>query len=44
MDQIAIRAEQGILNEFTGQSRNRRFRYQRYIDLFSEPAPTEAAS
>lgn len=26
----------GILAEFTGQARNRRFRYQRYIDLFGE--------
>jgi Fic family protein len=25
----------GILSEFTGQARNRRFRYRKYIDLFS---------
>lgn len=43
MDPIALMAEQGILNDITGQSRNRRFRYQRYIDLFSEPEPTEDA-
>jgi Fic family protein len=29
----------GILREITGQSRNRLFRYQPYIDLFSEPTP-----
>ena len=28
-----------ILQEFTGQARNRAFRYQRYIDLFSENPP-----
>ena len=26
----------GILREFTGQSRNRRFEYQQYIELFQE--------
>ena len=26
----------GILQEFTGRSRNRRFAYQSYIDLFQE--------
>ena len=31
--------EQGILREFTGQSRNRRFRYEDYIALFADPAP-----
>lgn len=41
---IAKMAEQGILSEITGQSRNRRFRYQRYIDLFSEPPATEDAT
>lgn len=40
---VARMAEQGILNEITGQSRNRRFRYQRYIDLFGETPPTEDA-
>ena len=33
--------ENGILREVTGQARNRLFRYQSYIDLFSEPTPTE---
>ncbi|MGH9318986.1 MAG: Fic family protein [Vicinamibacteria bacterium] len=28
--------ENGILTEFTGQTRNRRFRYGAYIDLFAE--------
>lgn len=34
---VARLAELGILNEFTGQRRNRRFRYAPYIDLFAEP-------
>jgi Fic family protein len=29
--------EQGIVNEITGQKRNRRFRYESYIRLFEEP-------
>ena len=29
----------GILAEFTGQSRNRRFRYDAYVDFFLDPAP-----
>ena len=29
--------EHGILREFTGQSRNRRFRYEAYIALFADP-------
>ncbi len=33
---VARMTEQGILREITGQSRNRLFRYQPYIDLFSE--------
>ncbi len=32
----------GILREFTGQSRNRRFRYEDYIALFTDPAPEAA--
>ena len=28
--------EHGVLEEITGQSRNRLFRYQKYIDLFNE--------
>ncbi len=31
--------EQGVLNEVTGQKRNRRFRYDSYIRLFDEPSP-----
>lgn len=31
--------QHGILREFTGQSRNRRFRYQDYILLFADAAP-----
>jgi Fic family protein len=34
---VARLTENGILREVTGQSRNRLFRYQAYIDLFSEP-------
>jgi hypothetical protein len=33
--------EHGILREVTGYKRNRLFRYQPYIDLFSEPANAE---
>ena len=29
----------GILHEFTGQARHRRFRYQDYIDLFHDTGP-----
>jgi Fic family protein len=32
--------EQGIVSEITGRKRNRRFRYESYIRLFEEPAPT----
>lgn len=35
--------EQGILNEITGQKRNRRFRYEDYIRLFEEPKTTIVA-
>ena len=31
--------EHGILHEFTGQRRNRRFRYEDYIALFADPVP-----
>ena len=31
--------ESGILSEFTGQARNRAFRYRSYINLFHEPEP-----
>lgn len=40
---VAKMAEESILNEFTGQARNRRFRYLRYIDLFSDSGSTEGA-
>ncbi|MBI4280033.1 MAG: Fic family protein [Armatimonadetes bacterium] len=33
---VARFVEYGILTEFTGQARNRRFRYSPYIDLFAE--------
>jgi len=35
---VAKMTEHGILRELTGYKRNRLFRYQPYIDLFSEPA------
>ncbi|MEX2316613.1 MAG: Fic family protein [Pirellulales bacterium] len=35
-DLVARLEEEGILSEITGQTRNRRFRYQSYIDLFSD--------
>jgi Fic family protein len=38
---VARMTDHGILKEITGQVRNRLFRYQPYIDLFSEPSPTE---
>jgi len=31
--------DSGILNEITGQARNRRFMYRRYINLFNEAGP-----
>jgi len=34
---VSKMAEHGILHEFTGQSRNRRFRYEEYIRLFTDP-------
>jgi Fic family protein len=34
---VARFEDQQILTEFTGQARNRRFRYQSYIDLFQDP-------
>lgn len=33
---VARMADCGILHEFTGRTRNRRFRYQNYIDLFHD--------
>ena len=35
-DLVARLEGEGILVEITGQIRNRRFRYQSYIDLFSD--------
>jgi DNA-binding MarR family transcriptional regulator len=35
-DLVARLEAEGILREITGQTRNRRFRYQSYIDLFSD--------
>ncbi len=34
----------GILNEVTGQARNRRFRYDAYVHLFDEPAAEAAGA
>ena len=34
---VARLVDQGILEEFTGHTRNRRFRYAPYIALFHEP-------
>lgn len=41
---VARMTEHGILREVTGYKRNRLFRYQPYIDLFSEPAETQSGS
>jgi Fic family protein len=38
---VARMTEHGILKEITGQTRNRLFRYQPYINLFSEPSPAD---
>ena len=38
---VAKMTQHGIFREVTGYKRNRLFRYQPYIDLFSEPTPTE---
>jgi Fic family protein len=39
-NQLVSRFEKlGILNEFTGQMRNRAFRYKEYIDLFADRRP-----
>lgn len=40
---IARLVEHNILHEFTGQVRNRAFRYQSYIDLFRDTEPEEEA-
>jgi len=40
-DLVSRLAGVGILREITGQTRNRRFRYDRYVDLFNEPEPAE---
>lgn len=36
-DLVRRMVEKGILHEFTGQARNRKFIYQSYIELFKEP-------
>lgn len=40
-DLVATLVSNGILEETTGQTRNRRFMYQSYIRLFNEPEPTQ---
>ena len=35
-DLVARLVKHGILHEFTGQARNRRFMYKSYIDLFHD--------
>ena len=40
---VARMAGFGILHEFTGRTRHRRFRYQNYIDLFHDPEPEAGA-
>lgn len=42
-DLVARLVDEGILQEFTGQARNRRFRYQSYIELFND-ADTDSES
>jgi len=39
---IAKLVENGVLSEFTGRKRNRRFRYDGYIRLFDEPRESSA--
>jgi Fic family protein len=41
---VARMTDHGVLKEITGQARNRLFRYQPYIDLFSETSPTGGQS
>jgi Fic family protein len=41
-DLVARLVDNRILQEFTGQARNRRFRYQSYIDLFHDPESGDA--
>lgn len=42
-DLVARMVTSGILHEYTGQARNRRFSYQSYIDLFHDTAPEAGA-
>jgi hypothetical protein len=42
-DLVARMVTSGILREYTGQARNRRFSYQSYIDLFHDTAPEAGA-
>ena len=39
---VARMVDAGILHEVTGHTRNRRFGYNSYIDLFDDPAPEPA--
>lgn len=41
-DLVHEMVEIGLISEITGQSRNRRFRYDSYIGLFTDPAPDTA--
>ncbi len=44
-DLVSRLAETGILHEITGQKRNRRFRYQPYIDIFNDtPSRTDGGN
>lgn len=38
---MSLLGEQGIVREITGQSRNRQFGYEAYIDLFSDAPSAE---
>ena len=38
-DLVSRMVDIGILREFTGQARNRKFNYQSYIELFHDPEP-----
>jgi hypothetical protein len=42
-DLVSRMVDIGILREFTGQARNRKFNYQSYIELFHDPEPEAGA-
>ena len=42
-DLVSRMVDIGILREFTGQARNRKFNYQSYIELFHDPEPEVGA-